>query len=397
MSIRLRYALSLGAIGLAGTAWSIGAQPPEVPIGKVAFEAHCAVCHGADLNGSDHAVTVRGPAFVAKWAGKPLELVAFIRANMPPGQADALGDRERQAVASYILSHNALTQEAAVLQSATASGPAVKKLVAEFESEWKPAETGFHNGTVPDFRPVTEAMLSKPSDEDWLSWRRTRDGQGHSPLAQVTPANVGALRLAWTISMKAGVTEQAPLVHAGVMYLPNPGGVIQAVNAVTGDVIWEYRYRSPDFDAPPRNFSRNIAIFGDKLFMTTFDAALVAVDARTGKELWRTVKADHNKGFFHTGGPLIANGVVVSGINGCEYYITQSCFVSGHDPDTGKELWRTATIAQPGDPNDASGAASRSAGARVAIPGSRAAMTPSLTRSTSEPRSPSRGWPPAGI
>src|SRR6185312_5509657 len=65
--------------------------------------------------------------------------------------------------------------------------------------------------------------------------------------------------------------------------------------------------------------------------------------------LWRTVKADHNKGFFHTSGPIIAHGVVVSGISGCERYKEQPCFVAGHDPVTGRELWRRPTIAQPGD------------------------------------------------
>ena len=100
--------------------------------------------------------------------------------------------------------------------------------------------------------------------------------------------------------------------------------------------------------------TRNIAIYGDKVFMSTYDASLVALNARTGQEVWKTVKADYHHGFTHTSGPIITNGVVVSGINGCEVFKEQSCFVSGHDPETGRELWRTATIAQPGDPNDAS-------------------------------------------
>src|SRR5262249_11340519 len=90
-------------------------------------------------------------------------------------------------------------------------------------------------------------------------------------------------------------------------------------------------------------------------FLSTYDAALVAIDAKTGKQVWKTVKADYKKGFSHTAGPMIADGVVISGINGCEQFKKDNpCFISGHDPDTGKELWRTPTIAQPGDPNNAS-------------------------------------------
>jgi alcohol dehydrogenase (cytochrome c) len=95
-------------------------------------------------------------------------------------------------------------------------------------------------------------------------------------------------------------------------------------------------------------------LYQDKVFLATYDAAVVALEARTGKLLWRAVKADYRQGYTHTAGPFIAGGVVVSGINGCERYKKSGCFITGHDPITGKELWRTSTIALPGDPNDAS-------------------------------------------
>ncbi|MCY4074530.1 MAG: PQQ-binding-like beta-propeller repeat protein, partial [Acidobacteria bacterium] len=100
--------------------------------------------------------------------------------------------------------------------------------------------------------------------------------------------------------------------------------------------------------------TRTLALYGDKVYLATYDAALVALDARTGTEVWRTVKADYTQGFMQFGGPVIADGVVVSGINGCQRYKDETCFLTGHDPDTGEELWRTSTIALPGDPNDAS-------------------------------------------
>jgi alcohol dehydrogenase (cytochrome c) len=143
-------------------------------------------------------------------------------------------------------------------------------------------------------------------------------------------------------------------VHDGVMFLTHPGNVIQALDASNGELIWEYQYEYPPESQTLGGPTRNIAIYGDRLFLATYDAALVAVDARTGRQLWRTVKADYRKGYTHTAGPIIADGVVVSGINGCERFKPEGCFITGHDPETGRELWRTSTIALPGDPNDRS-------------------------------------------
>jgi glucose dehydrogenase len=95
---------------------------------------------------------------------------------------------------------------------------------------------------VKEFRPVTEAMLRNPAPGDWLNWRRTDNAWGYSPLEQINKQNVQQLQLAWSWSMDdTGAQEAAPLVYDGVMYLPNPRGVIQALDAATGDLIWEYR------------------------------------------------------------------------------------------------------------------------------------------------------------
>ena len=95
---------------------------------------------------------------------------------------------------------------------------------------------------VKSFRPVTEAMLRNPAPGDWLNWRRTDNAWGYSPLDQITRQNVQQLQLAWSWSMDDTGSQQAtPLVYDGVMYLPNPRGVIQALDAATGDLIWEYR------------------------------------------------------------------------------------------------------------------------------------------------------------
>ena len=198
------------------------------------------------------------------------------------------------------------------------------------------------------FTPVTDDLLRNPPAGEWLSWRRTLDGQAYSPLDQVTPENVHELRLAWVWAMESGRVQTTPLVHDGVMYLANAGNVLQALDAKTGDIIWQYRREFPE--GRRSNLMRSIAIYEDKIFLRTADVSVIAVDARTGELVWETSKVEGGQGFAHSSGPIIAGGVVVSGITRCSRLSAAGCFITGHDPDTGEELWRTSTIAQPGQP-----------------------------------------------
>ena len=97
-----------------------------------------------------------------------------------------------------------------------------------------------------DVSSVTNQMLAKPDPADWLMWRRTLDSWGYSPLSQITRANVGNLKLVWTRGMAEGTQEATPLVHDGVMFLPNPGDLIQALDAATGDLMWDFKRQFPE-------------------------------------------------------------------------------------------------------------------------------------------------------
>jgi len=205
---------------------------------------------------------------------------------------------------------------------------------------------------VKDFRPVTEAMLRSPAAGDWLNWRRTDNAWGYSPLDQINARNVQRLQLAWSWAMdNTGAQEATPLVYDGVMYLPNPHGVIQALDAATGDLLWEYRPKASAGAGPEGNgVQRNIAIYGDKIFGTTTDAHIVAVDARSGKLVWDTQVADHQLGYNYTSGPIVVRGKVIAGMAGCNHYKEDVCFIAALDAETGKEVWRTSTVARPGEP-----------------------------------------------
>ena len=199
------------------------------------------------------------------------------------------------------------------------------------------------------FEPVTDEMLQNPDPADWLNWRRTLDGWGYSPLDEINRDNVYQLQLVWSWQMRPGLSQPTPLVYNGVMYLPNPDGFVQAVDAVTGDRLWEYR---KIFDNTPdksfRNRMRSLAIYGTNLYVTTADAHLIALDATTGEMVWDHVVADHRLGYRYTSGAIVVKGAIVAGITGCERYKNDVCFISAHDPETGRELWRTSTIAEPG-------------------------------------------------
>ena len=206
-------------------------------------------------------------------------------------------------------------------------------------------------GQERDVAPVTDAMLQDPDPADWLNWRRTLDGWGYSPLDRINRENVHRLQLVWGWQMNTGANQPTPLVHDGVMYLANPANVVQALDAVTGDRLWEYRRDLDDMVESvlaPR--SRSIAIYGDKVYLNAADAHIVALDRRTGEVAWDREVADNALGYRYTSGPIVANGKVVAGMTGCERYKEDVCFISAHDAETGEELWRTSTIARPGDP-----------------------------------------------
>lgn len=362
---QLSAVISLGLVLLAGPAVSADELSAQLAMGESLYNAQCAGCHSMSLRGSAHGSALKGAAFEDKWRDRDTTaLVRFNQANMPPGSSDTLSEKQHVAIVAFLLQRNGLALEAplsaeAPLSMATAEPVDIQP--GQAMESWASADTideaarsrsGFENRELADFRPVTEALLADPPAADWLSWRRTRDGQGYSPLKQVNRRNVDELRLAWVLAMADGSNQVTPLVHDGIMYLTHPGNMIQAVAADTGDVIWEYRY---EFPAEARTLGgpvRNIAIYGDKLFLATYDAAIVAIDARSGEEVWKTPKADYRQAYTHTAGPIVGGGVVLSGINGCELFTAEGCFITGHDPDTGRELWRTSTIALPGDPGN---------------------------------------------
>ncbi len=210
-----------------------------------------------------------------------------------------------------------------------------------------------------DFVPVTDAMLQSPADGDWLMWRRTLDGWGYSPLDQIDRDNVGDLRMVWTRALAPGAQQGTPIAYGGTLYMPNPNDIIQAIDAVTGDLQWEYRRDIPDdvndYLGGLISVNRNIAIWDDMIIDTANDDYAFALNAITGELVWETQLFDYTQNpARHSAGPIVADGKVISGRSCRPQRGPEACVIMAHDARTGEELWRRRLIPAPGEPGDES-------------------------------------------
>jgi len=368
-------AAMLGAVVIGGQ------QPPaagvftpdQAAVGRQAYDTSCASCHGSDLRGLNEAPPLAGVNFMNQWqALSPRELAEFIQAAMPPtGPKPSL--EQAFSITAFILQSNGaqagerpLTQATAVPIGAIASGQAQAPQPNAAPPAARPADgpiAGVRGGAtellpgrgltvageVPNYVPVTDAMLRNPPDGDWLMIRRNYQAWSHSPLTGITPDNVQRLRLAWVWAMReGGANEPTPIVHNGTIYLVNTGNVVQALDGRTGELIWEHSVGPEGIIG--QGAMRSMALYEDKLFLATTDARLVALNARTGQLVWNVMIADREKGFTNTSGPLVIGGKVLQGLAGCDRFQAERCFISAYDADTGAQLWRFNTVAQSDEP-----------------------------------------------
>jgi alcohol dehydrogenase (cytochrome c) len=210
-----------------------------------------------------------------------------------------------------------------------------------------------------NYTPVTPEMLANPPPEEWLMYRGAYNNQGYSQLDMINKDTVGKLQLAWAWPMaEAGIQETAPLVHDGVMFLQTNNNIVEALDAKTGTLIWQYRHVLPEIPASwsyqanqARRQKNSIALYEDKVILTTADAKIVVLNAADGKVAWEKQVLDYNLGYSYTVGPLIADGKIISAISGCSIAGTAGgCYILAHDVNTGDELWRFNTIDDPDNP-----------------------------------------------
>ena len=370
------FVLSASVVGR-----TVGQAPPsavftreQAAAGASVYAASCASCHLPDLAGRNEAPQLAGVNFMNSWRNRSTrELLEFIQATMPP-DAPSLSADQYASVGAFILQANGAAPGAQALSVSTtvaigslASGslpsPASVAGARGAAGRGQAAGAGRGQGTaaaaaplgitvageVRSFVPVTDEMLRTPDPGDWVMVRRNYQGWSHSPLTQVNRDNVRELQLAWVSPMNEGQgNETSPLVHNGVVYLVNTMNMVQAIDARTGELIWENRVGPNQMVGLAA--MRNIALGGDNVFVATTDARLVALDARTGKKVWDTPIADRTKGYANTAGPIVIKGIVINGLVGCDRYGNDGCWISGYAAATGQQLWKFNTIARTGQP-----------------------------------------------
>lgn len=354
--LRLSVA-SAAALGGAALAQGGATFADQVEAGRTAYATECAACHGEQLTGSQFAPALKGAAFLNKWGDAPLEQVHdYIRSSMPPARAGGLDDETYAALLALILAENGTDNGGAPL-------PADSRQLAGLTLP-PPPPTGARDGvgvgglaegaTLPpwpsppdrfaDYTPVTGEMLANPAPENWLTWRRAHNGHGYSPLRQINTGNVSELRVRWAQALPPGVNMNEPLVRDGVLYVFGYGDSVYAFDAADGRNLWVYQRRLPE--STPLTSKKTLALWGDKLFTATSDNHLVALDARTGRQVWDVPLTDRPD-MRTPGGPLAADGVIMQGLAS---QAPGGGLIVAFDAETGEKLWEFETVAKPGQP-----------------------------------------------
>ena len=209
------------------------------------------------------------------------------------------------------------------------------------------------------YTPITTEKLNAPAGQEWLSWRGSYNNHGFSTLNQINKDNVKDLELAWAYPMPdVGQQETAPLIHDGIMFISTNNAIVNALDAKTGDLLWEYKHaftELPQSWAYQRNQARRqkngVSLYGDKIVLTTFDAKIVVLEALTGKKVWEKQVFDPSKGYSYTIGAVLANDTIYTAISGCSITGTAGgCYITAHNMNNGEELWRFNTLDDPNNP-----------------------------------------------
>lgn len=345
-----------------------GFTQAQATAGHSVYAASCAGCHRANLAGGGDAPALGGAGFMSSFGNRSTkDLYNFIASSMPVGRPGSLSEEQYTNVTAYLLWANGgkagstpLNKSTDVKVSSVANGQVLAAAIAPITlgkedamaaraaAEAAPPPQGLTvKGVVKNYVDVTDEMLTHPPDGEWLMYRRNYQGWSFSPLKDITPDNVKNLTLKWAWNMNEGGASQiTPIIHAGVMFLSNTSNTVQALDARTGELIWENRIGPISRIA--YGGTRSLAVYHDKVFVATTAAKIYALNARTGAIVWQQTLGNPNNS--NTGGVMVMRGKVLTGLTGCDNYSENNCYISAFDADTGKPAWRFHTTALEGEP-----------------------------------------------
>jgi alcohol dehydrogenase (cytochrome c) len=347
--------LGLLATGAASKAAGVGFfTDAQATRGAAVYAASCAQCHAANLQGQAGPALV-GATFKASYAsGTAGQLYDFIKAQMPADAPGSLSEQKYLDVSAYLLQKNGYPAGSSELTTASAPG---LKLAGVATSTSATAATDEIIRSAPPTNKVFSALPSgakvatsnaqmvgaASDDADWLLHGRTYDNQRYSPLTQITTSNVRSLSpVAVVQTGMVASFETTPVVVSGVMYVTTPvvsnQMKIMALNAATGENLWQTTYNLGNYQICCGPVNRGVAVGYGKVYAVTLDNKLIALDARNGKLLWQTTVADSKVGYSQTMAPQIYDGKVIIGSAGGEWAIRG--YVAAYDAQSGKQVWR---------------------------------------------------------
>jgi alcohol dehydrogenase (cytochrome c) len=321
----------------------LGAQDTDP--GKIVFETRCAQCHGSDGNGAE-----RGPAIRARLASRDnTQLADMIRAGLPAQGMPPVPvtEAEMPPLLRFLrtLQPRNRRAETVRLQVQTVDGKTLDGEVLNQGFDDLQLRTDDHR--VHLLRRAGTRFREVTSTVDWPGYNGDAGGNRYTKLTQITKANVARMAPKWTFSLpNTGRLQVTPVVVGGIMYV-SAANECYALDAGTGRQIWHYR-RPPTPRMPGGTTNRGVATMGDRVFMETDHAQLIALDRFTGELLWDSEIADWHQSYFATSAPLAVGGLVIAGVGGGEHGARG--FVAAFDQATGKEVWRFWTVPLPGEP-----------------------------------------------
>jgi alcohol dehydrogenase (cytochrome c) len=358
MSHRTVSTLITGAAVFAAITLTLAAQE-DVAAGRKSFETRCARCHGADGNGGE-----MGPPIVLRlWSRNDEQLVRLFHEGLPtrgmPPVVD-ISDVEIKDLIKFLRTIQQKPESAPKvrMKATLVDGRALDgEVLGEGFNDVQlltddkrvhllrrvglgaTQKTGLAGSTGTRYREVT-------SEVDWPTYNGDTRGNRYTTMTQIDKLTVARLAPKWVFPIPGTTHSQAtPVVVGGVMYIAAQNECF-AIDAGTGRQIWHYqRPRTP---AAVNDVNRGVGVAGDRVFIETDDAHVIALDRHTGELLWETTLDDWRKNYSATSAPLPAGDLLIAGVTGGEH--GANGFVAALDQATGKEVWRFWTVPKPGTP-----------------------------------------------
>jgi alcohol dehydrogenase (cytochrome c) len=335
----------LGIVCLVGVALSGALVAQNVEPGRKVFESRCARCHGADGAGGE-----MGPAIRERLTARDDRQIADLikqglpERGMPPS---VVTDAELDHLMAFLRTIERRPEAAPIVRTKvqttdgrTIDGRVMGEGFDDLQLLTDDKRVHLLRRAAGDrFRPVT-------SQKDWPTYNGDPGGNRYTTLTQIDKTNVASLAPKWMFTMPGGTLSQmTPVVVSGIMYLANLNECF-ALDAGSGRQIW--RYQRPRSRAAMGHANRGVSVAGDRVFMVTDNAHVLALNRFTGELLWDTTLDDWRKNYSSTSAPLPVGDLLIAGVTGGEH--GANGFVAALDQQTGKEVWRFWTVPKPGEP-----------------------------------------------